>query len=231
MARWNTANADCLEGDIGDYSYDRIAGSIPEETGRIRLPAISGQLPADVPAWATSNRVAALIISGSFFSPLDDFPWIRSLEQFVRSFVPTGLPLLGICFGHEVLANALGGELSRRDEHTVAFRDVRIDTPDPLFKGLGPTTRQPIAHEVFVRSAPPGFDVIASSFDIAVQAMRGRSAPVYGVQFHPEVDVRVKQFDPDWDAIPDHEYPDSEGPALMRNFMDIALEHAARKKD
>jgi len=213
---------DCLEGALADFYYERMAAFAPEGWIAPRLRAMSGEFPADVPRWLREQGARAAIIGGSLHSPLDSDLWIRGLEEFARGFADAGLPALAICFGHEVLASALGGALARRDEHTVASREVRISAPDdPLFYGLGPTTRQLVAHEVMVSAPPPGFDVIASTGDCPVQAMKMRGASVYGVQFHPEVGPGVDKFDPDWAIVSDADFAAAEGAAVMKNFAAI----------
>ncbi len=212
---------DCLEGDLADYCYGRIAGYAEPDFRVVRLEAMRGRYPESPVDWASRNAAAAMIISGSCHSPLDTDPWIAGCNSFIRGFVGTGLPVLGICFGHEALAAALGGVLDRRESLAVAFRDVRISSPDPIFKGFDGTTRQPVAHEVFVSAPPPGFEVIGASDDCPVQVMRHSELPIYGVQFHPEMDRHIKEFDPDWAPLTDEEFEETEGPVLMRNFISI----------
>jgi GMP synthase-like glutamine amidotransferase len=226
-ARW-IAIVDCLEGTLGDYCYERIAGYVVPDFEPLRLAAMRERVPADVGKWVSENNIAGTIVSGSCHSPLGGDPWIRRLESFTAALVKTGLPLLAICFGHELLASALDGRLARLPVQAITMRDVEI-SEDPLFKGLGPATRQPVSHEVFVAEPPSGFDVIASTPECRVKAMKLRGRPVYGVQFHPEVDRGIKGPDPTWAPISDEGFAGSEGPVVMRNFIEIARSDSAKR--
>ncbi len=221
MSEQSIVIVDCLEGALADYCFRRMAGYFEDGYRIERLEAPKGAFPGNPGEWAASVRAAGMIIGGSQHSPFDKEPWMTGLVGFLGKIALTGLPVLGICFGLEALAVSLGGSLGRRGELTVALREVRITERDALFAGLGEITWQPVAHEVMVSSVPDGFRITAVSDDCPVQAMRHEMLPVYGVQFHPEMDRDIKIYDEDWIGLDDESFERSEGPAVMRNFVGI----------
>jgi len=220
------AYVDCLEGALADYCFESVAGYFTPEFEPLRILAMSGAVPTDAGRWSVENGIAGMVIGGSCYSPLDDEPWIRRIEPFVAGCVGAGFPILAICFGHELLASALDGKLGRLPEQAITMRDVEILVDDPLFAGFGPAMRQPVSHSVYVESPPSGFDVIASTAECRVMAMKQHGRPVYGVQFHPEVDAGIKGPDPTWGPVSDEEFAETEGPAVMRNFAQIVQRSA-----
>jgi len=192
MAARTIIIVDCLDGALADYCYRRIAGYFEPEFRAVRIAADRDEIPADAAEYARESGAAGMVIGGSQYSPLDPLPWLPALEDFVAAFIETGLPVLGICFGLEIMAAALGGSLAKRPELAVALREVRLLESNSLFDGLGEVTFQPVCHEIMVADAPSGFLVAAESDDCPVQAMRHESLPVYGVQFHPEMDKDIK---------------------------------------
>jgi len=214
-----------LPGALGDYCFGRIAGYFNRDFEVQRIDTLEAELPRVVADWARERRVAGAVIDGALESPLDDFEWIRGLERFIREYVETGLPLLGICFGHEVMASALGGVLERKGpDLTVEERVMAVPEEDGLFRGLGGRTRQVVSHSVQVVKAPAGFLVSARTPDCPVQAMRHGLKPVYGVQFHPEMDRGIKIPDPSWNPLSDIQLDGHDGPVVMKNFLKIVKE-------
>lgn len=99
-----------------------------------------------------------------------------------------GLPALGICYGHQLMAHLLGGrvEPGERGEFGLAFLD--ITSASPLFAGLDPIRRQVwMSHRDLVTGLPPGFVPLARSDTCPIAAMGYPARRLYGVQFHPEV--------------------------------------------
>lgn len=213
---------DNIGGELGGYLFRREAGVFEGEFDIVGLAAQEG-LPGDAAEWAASENIAALVIGGALASPLDDDEWIRREEEFLRGFAAAGLPVLGICFGHEILTSAFGGRLAHLGEYRVEPDTIRLLRPDPLFDGFGPTARIPVAHSVMVTAAPADFEVIGSSEKCAVNVMKHRALPIYGTQFHPEVDPDIRIFDPDWNVIPEAELQNPDGCRVMVNFKRIAL--------
>lgn len=120
----------------------------------------------------------------------DLHPWLPREKAAIRRWVlDLERPYLGICLGHQLLAEALGGRVGLMDRAEVGISRVTL-TPagrvDQLFQALGPELETLQWHGAEVTELPPDVEVLASSADCPVQAMRfGRHA--YGIQFHIEI--------------------------------------------
>ncbi len=128
------------------------------------------------------------IVSGSAASCLTLEPWSEHLDQWVRRTVDLGKPLLGICYGHQVLCRSLGGLQTVRKSAIPQFGWTRIErtTQTPLFEGLPQIFYSMSTHYEEVSQLPHGMRVIARSQGCAIEACQVAERPVYGVQFHPE---------------------------------------------
>ncbi len=134
---------------------------------------------------------AGVIVTGSAASVTERAPWILRVEQYLARAVEEGQPVLGICFGHQLLGQALGGLVERnprgREMGTVKLQ-ILVD--DPL---LDRSIEPALAHATHVDSVtvlPPGAKVLATTALEPHAAVRfGERA--WGVQFHPEFDERV----------------------------------------
>ena len=99
-----------------------------------------------------------------------------------------GVPILGICYGMQLIAQARGGRvLPGKREYGRA--ELTVQDSDGLFDGFTPGEALTVwaSHGDHVNSAPPGFRTLAATADLPVAAFRAEDAPVFGVQFHPEV--------------------------------------------
>ncbi len=140
-------------------------------------------------------KPAALIISGSADSVHSRTPWMLDTEAWLREVVAAATPVLGLCFGHQLLAQALGGEVQPnprgREMGTVTISRTAVS--DPLLEGVAEHFQAHACHVDSVTSLPPDATVLAHSAGDPHQCVR--FAPTcYGVQFHPEFDAAVMRM-------------------------------------
>lgn len=98
------------------------------------------------------------------------------------------IPILGICFGHQLIAHLLGGEVKSSDRREYGKTDVNLAEDSALFKGMERKKQCWMSHTYYVSKVPEGFTVTASSEECPTAAMSNRERNIYGVQFHPEVE-------------------------------------------
>jgi len=132
---------------------------------------------------------AGAIVTGSAAMVTQRLDWSERSAGWLRDAANAGLPLLGICYGHQLLAHALGGEVgdhpAGREMGTIELQLHPQAADDPLFAGLLPRFRAHATHLQSVLRVPDGATVLAQSVHDACQAFRWGDR-VWGVQFHPE---------------------------------------------
>lgn len=148
----------------------------------------------------------ALIVMGG---PMDVWqeeahPWLAAEKAAIREAVAERrMPYLGVCLGHQLLADALGGEVGPMSASEVGLSDIHLTpraTDDPLFSGLPETATTLQWHSAEVRRAPAGSVVLASSPLCAVQAFR-TGGNAYGIQYHMEMTERTV---PEWGRVAEY---------------------------
>lgn len=133
---------------------------------------------------------AAFIITGSASNIPHREPWMLTCEAWLRDVVPT-TPVFGICFGHQILAQALGGEVIRNPRgREIGTRRIEKLMDDVILDGLPSTFEANATHIDTVGRLPAGAVVLARSPLDDCQAIRFTKT-CYGVQFHPEIDADI----------------------------------------
>lgn len=107
--------------------------------------------------------------------------------RFDSRVISIGIPVLGICYGHQLLAYMAGGEIASADSASEYGRTVVYTSQCPLFDGVPCETVCWMSHTDFVRTLPRGFSLTAHTAKCPCAAMADESSKLYGVQFHPEV--------------------------------------------
>jgi len=168
----------------GAENLVRFARKVPGATIQVRRGP-SDDLPPIEKAVQTFDR---LVMSGSRTSCLDHFPWVGKLEDLARAFVHADKPVLGVCYGHQVLARAMGGRDIVRKGERPEFGWTQIETTadTALFEGLPKTFISYSSHFEEVARLAPGFIHLARSKDCGIQAVQLEGKRVFGIQFHPE---------------------------------------------
>ena len=140
--------------------------------------------------YRVDKDIDAVVISGSaarIVSPSD-----RALfEGVVRLIKTCSLPTLGICFGHQLICWTLGAKVGALAQAVVRFEKVRVVDVDGLFAGFAQQQTIPLAeshYDYVLRESldQAGMMLLADSSSCEVEAVKHKSKPFYGVQFHPE---------------------------------------------
>jgi GMP synthase (glutamine-hydrolysing) len=133
----------------------------------------------------------AFVITGSSSSVTERAPWMLRAEGLVREIVRARTPLFGICFGHQMIAQALGGEVTRNPLGR-EMGTVRVDrvADDPIFSGLPRAFDVQATHVDSVARLPEGARLLATTSLDPIAAFAIGSL-VKAVQFHPEFDADI----------------------------------------
>lgn len=130
----------------------------------------------------TRLQPRGIVLSGGPSSVYD--PDAPRLPAFALEL---GLPILGICYGMQLLAYNLGGRVERSPRREFGPAEIRVTNPAPLFTGLPARLSVWMSHGDSVLELPPGFEPYAESDTCAFAAMANPARGMYGLQFHPEV--------------------------------------------
>jgi len=147
-------------------------------------------LRADAPL-PSPRDADAFVITGSSSSVTEHAPWMRRAEGLIREIAEADTPLLGLCFGHQLIAEALGGEVQKNPRgREIGTVTVRRLLSDPLFQGLPDVFDVHATHVDSVIRLPPDATLLAESEKEPIAAFRVGSR-IWGVQFHAEFDADV----------------------------------------
>jgi GMP synthase (glutamine-hydrolysing) len=183
------------------------------------------------------SELAGVVLSGSHSMVSDREPWSERLAQWLTRCVAANVPVLGICYGHQLLAHACGGEVADRANHEfeIGTHTVELNAnaaSDPLFDAMPQRFDAQLVHRQSVARLPDGAVLLAGSAGEACQAFRvGRAA--WGVQFHPEfstdamrayihampIEARDKNYDAD--ALSAGVRETFDAASLLSRFADI----------
>lgn len=165
--------------DLGPY--ERAFLDILGDDRFVVVDARKEELPE--PDWA------GIIITGSPASTYDSETWIARSEDFLRRATDQSVPLYGVCFGHQLVAQAFGGKVEKCrhgwELGTVQLTLTDEGKSDPLFANMPETFAAQMSHGDIVSELPPGAMPLARNEHSGYQSFR-LSDGIWGTQFHPE---------------------------------------------
>jgi GMP synthase (glutamine-hydrolysing) len=184
------------------------------EARKVRDLGVYAEVRASETPAAELRGARGLIISGGPGSVYD-----AGSPTVDPAIFSSGQAVLGICYGQQIMAHLLGGEVRRGEKGEYGMATLELDdTSDPMFAGLGGSQQIWMNHRDLVGRVPDGFSVAGRTDTCGVAAIADRARRLYGVQFHPEVVhtargleylanfvLRVCGCVPDWD--PRHRVP------------------------
>jgi len=172
-----TATATVVILDFGAQYSQLIARRIRE------ADVYSEILPHDAP-WSSivACEPAAVVLTGGPESTL-----AAGALGVAPELWNSGLPVLGICYGMQLIARDLGGRLAAAKNREFGAAALEVVAESPLFAGVPSASRAWMSHGDAVVEPPPGFTVLARTPGCAVAAIGDAARRIYGVQFHPEV--------------------------------------------
>ena len=144
------------------------------------------------------EAVKGVILSGSPFSVNDENAFKTDLSKIRKKY-----PILGICYGAQLIAQSEGADVSKVIFHEDGCTELTTSAKDDLFEGIYEVSTVWMAHGDTIANLPDNFQLTASTSDVEVAAYHIKDEPTWGVQFHPE----VAQTD--------------EGIKILSNFLDI----------
>ncbi|SYZ72726.1 GMP synthetase (glutamine aminotransferase) [Candidatus Zixiibacteriota bacterium] len=163
--------------DFGSQYTQLIARRVREENIYCEIVPCN----ADLASYRERN-VQGFILSGGPASVKE--PGSPRLD---KSFFDTDKPILGICYGLQLIADIFGGDLVRSESREYGPARISVTAENPLLKNIPRESRVWMSHGDSIRKLPDGFKSIASTTTLPVAAAVSEKNKIYGVQFHPEV--------------------------------------------
>lgn len=203
-------------GPVGTYITARLRHLVEKDGLNVVVLDAREGLPVGFPT------PTAVILGGSLDGVNDGYDWIAREEQWVRTLEDASIPILGICFGHQLVAKALGGRVATT-KLVGGGRNIRVTRDSPLFTGIG-NFRFNVSHQDQVTALPKKLVATATSDYCPVQAFQHVTKPIFGVQFHPCYDEDALDVT-ELACIRETFHPNKDGVKILGNFIRLARNH------
>lgn len=133
------------------------------------------------------SSLLGVVILGSGASVYDDVPWQHALAAWLKPRLEAGLPALGLCYGHQLLAHLCGGEVGFLYKDREKLKGLRnVDLHTNRLWGDAASVPMIVSHREVVTQCPPGFEVVGTSDAVSIEAIAHTRHPQWGLQPHPE---------------------------------------------
>lgn len=175
-------------GDFETLFEKQLNSALP---AHITLQTWDAQRQPSAPA---PDTLAGIVITGSHSMVSHAEPWSEALKPWLQAALASDIPMLGVCYGHQLMAAALGGvsdyHPAGRESGTRSVRLTQAGRQDPLFSQLPASFVAHLTHAQSVMQAPQGSTILAHNSHDAHQALR-YGPRQWSVQFHPEFTAPV----------------------------------------
>ncbi|MGI9860510.1 glutamine-hydrolyzing GMP synthase [Moorella naiadis] len=151
---------------------------------RVREAGVYSEM---IPFNTTLEEILARKPQGIIFSGGPASVYSPGAPRIDQALYTSGIPILGICYGMQLMAHDLGGRVEAAAGREYGKTELEVESADVLFAGLPRTMPCWMSHGDYISAPPPGFKVTARSTHTPVAAMSNPERRLYGVQFHPEV--------------------------------------------
>ncbi|HRM23652.1 MAG TPA: glutamine-hydrolyzing GMP synthase, partial [Enterococcus aquimarinus] len=170
----------------------------------------------------TADEVKAINPKGIILSGGPNSVYADNAFDIDEEILNLGIPVLGICYGMQLITHKLGGKVEGADkkEYGKAELNIKLDEA-PLFGATPKNQVVWMSHGDLVTEVPAGFEVVATSNDCPIAAMQNRDRQIYGVQFHPE--VRHTEYGTDLLKQFAFDICGAAGDWSMENFIEIEI--------
>lgn len=175
------------------------------------------------------SRVDALILSGGPMGIYDlqkkQYSYLLEEIPYIEAAIALRKPILGICFGHQLLAHILGGDVIRKEESREFgwFNVDILDKQSPIFCNLPSVLNVFQFHNDHVIEKPACSKILASSTLCGIQAISYENLPIYSVQFHPEINFVYGNSILEMNRLPKQKLKlknmDIHGSQILMNFI------------
>ena len=149
---------------------------------RIRRLGVYSEIALPDASPASLKSYKGIILSGGPASVLE--PGSPTIDPEVLTL---GIPVLGLCYGHQLVARTLGGSVTKGQTREYGRASLRVIDDSSLLKGLGLTEQVWMSHGDTVEKLPPTFKILGSTDDCVAAAVGDTHRRIFGLQFHPEV--------------------------------------------
>ena len=140
-----------------------------------------------VPHTITAEEIRARRPAGIILSGGPKSVHVEGAPRLDPNVYDTEVPVLGICYGAQLVAQQLGGEVSRTGKGEYGRTELQLSNSSRILGDLPPTTDVWMSHFDSITTAPDGFAVTASTAEVPIAVLEDSGRAIYGVQFHPEV--------------------------------------------
>ncbi|MBN2898416.1 MAG: glutamine-hydrolyzing GMP synthase [Clostridia bacterium] len=134
------------------------------------------------------GKVKEVMPKGVIFTGGPNSVYEAGAPTIEKEIFELGIPVLGICYGMQLMAHVLGGKVARANAQEYGKIELTVQKGDKLFKGVESGSTCWMSHFDYVEAAPAGFDITATTDNCPVGAFRNDDKNLFGVQFHAEVE-------------------------------------------